>query len=269
MSHRVVCVGAGNMAEALVRGWLAQGVFRAHELCVTDPEPGRRDYFAGQFGVAAQADNRAAVAEASMVILAIKPQVLAEAVGAFRDVLPPPACVISIAAGIRTATIEALLHEGQPVVRVMPNTPALIGRGVSALCGGAHAEEAHLAEAERMLKAVGITVRVAETEMDAVTAVSGSGPAYVFGFTEGLIAAAERAGLAPEIASRLAIETVTGAAALMRETGEPPDVLRARVTSRGGTTAAALASFEQDGWAGIIERAVAAAKRRSEALSGG
>ena len=267
MSHRVVCLGAGNMAEALVSGWLDQGVVQADELCVSDPSQERRERFSSRFGVAALEDNRAAVADAKVVVLAVKPQVLVQVLVEVRDAIRPEACLISIAAGIRTATIEAHVHPGQSVIRVMPNTPALVGRGVSALARGQHASEPDLLQAEQMMRAVGQTLRVEEGDMDAVTAVSGSGPAYLFGFTEGLIAAAIQAGLTPDQARFLAVETVTGAAELMRVSGEPPDKLREKVTSKGGTTAAALASFETSGWQKIIAQAVEAARQRSIELS--
>jgi pyrroline-5-carboxylate reductase len=265
----LVSLGGGNMAEALVRGWLDQGVVEPQAVLVSDPDISRRTLFQEVYGVSVTDDNADAVKDAAVVLAAVKPQIMLEVLTNLRDVLPRDACVISIAAGIRTTSLEGCLHPGQPVIRVMPNTPALVGRGMSALCRGAGATEDHMAEAERLMKAVGRTARVDEDAMDAVTAISGSGPAYVFGFAEGLMMAAQRVGLAPDIARLLAIETVSGAGELLRVSGEDPADLRAKVTSKGGTTAEALASFEADDWHGMIARAVEAARRRSEELSGG
>jgi len=264
----LVFLGAGNMTEALVRGLLAAGLCRPDQVTVTDITPERRDYFTREFGVRALGDNRAAVRGARMVVLAVKPQVLPAVAGELAGALPPDALVISIAAGFRTARLEALLPERTRVVRVMPNTPALVGAGAAAWCRGRCATAADGAAAAALLRAVGLCLEVDEAKMDAVTALSGSGPAYVFRFLEALLEAARELGLEDDVARQLAYQTVAGAAELVRRTGEPPDELRRRVTSKGGTTEAALRTLDAADWAGALRAAVRAAARRSEELSG-
>jgi len=176
--------------------------------------------------------------------------------------------VLSIAAGVRTATIEAGLGAGPAVVRCMPNTPALVGRGAAAIAGGTAATDDDLAWAAAILSAVGTVVSVTESELDAVTGLSGSGPAYVFHLAEGLVAAGIAEGLAPDVADALVRQTLLGAATLLVESGEDPAVLRANVTSPGGTTAAGLAVFADADLIGLVGRAVAAATARSRELGG-
>lgn len=268
-TERVVFLGAGNMAEALVKGLLATGAAAADQLTVTDVRAERVQYMRDAFGVLGMASNREACADAGVVILAVKPQQLRDVLLDVAPVLRDGALVISIAAGWRTASIEQALGRALPVVRVMPNTPALVGAGVSALCGGSEAQERHLALAESLLAAVGATVRVEERDMDAVTAISGSGPAYVFLFMEAMLAAARQHGLSADTARRLVLGTFTGAAKLAEAGGQGPGELRERVTSKGGTTAAALAVFQQRHVSDIVAEAVSAARARSEELSRG
>ncbi len=266
-SERIVFIGAGNMAEALVKGLRAAGVPGAR-MGVTDVRPERLAWFRDRYGVAGTADNAAAAAGADLLVLAVKPQ-------QFDEVLPAlcgaggRALVVSIAAGIPTARIERALGAASRVVRAMPNTPALVGAGVSALCAGSRAGEADLARAERILRAVGSTVRVPESLMDAVTAVSGSGPAYVFRLMEAMEAAARRQGLAPDVARALVGGTVLGAGRLAVESGRAPDELRAQVTSKGGTTEAAFRVLEDRDLAGAMDAAMDAAARRARELAGG
>lgn len=269
VSAALAFLGAGNMAEALVKGLLAAGSAAAERVTVTDVRPERLDHFRRVYGVRGSASNREACAAADVVVLAVKPQQLRDVLAEVAPVLRADALVVSIAAGWRTASIEGALGRPQAVVRVMPNTPALVGAGVSALCGGSRAREEHLAQAETLLRSVGATVRVTEEAMDAVTAVSGSGPAYVFLFMEAMMAAAQAEGLAVDAARHLVLGTVAGAAKLALESGEAPGVLRERVTSKGGTTAAALAVLGERGFSEMVAAAVAAARRRSEELSRG
>jgi pyrroline-5-carboxylate reductase len=266
-SSRIVFLGAGNMAEALVKGLLKAGLAMPSQIAVTDVREERRRFFSETFAVQGLAGNREAVVTADIVVLAVKPQQMRDVLSAIRGSLQPSALVVSIAAGLRTAAIEAGLGGGC-VVRVMPNTPALVGAGVSALCGGAGCTAADLTLAEELLGAVGAVVRVREEDMDAVTAVSGSGPAYVFYLMEAMLAAASRLGLTDEVARQLVYGTVAGAARLVTETGSPPSELRERVTSKGGTTAAALDVMRQRELAEILIDAMAAAHRRSRELSG-
>lgn len=267
--NSLVFLGAGNMAEALVKGLLATGAATADCLTVTDVREERLSYVKDTFGVRGTTSNREACASADAVILAVKPQQLRDVLADVAPVLRDGTLVISIAAGWRTASIEQALGRAVPVVRVMPNTPALVGAGVSALCGGSRAREPDLALAESLLAAVGATVRVDEREMDAVTAISGSGPAYVFLFMEAMLAAAQQQGLSADIARRLVLGTFSGAAKLAACGEQGPAELRERVTSKGGTTAAALAVFQQRGLAAMVAEAVAAARQRSEELSRG
>lgn len=267
MNERIVFIGAGNMAEALVRGLVGPGGRSPGTLVVTDPRAERCDFFLERFGVRGLADNAEAVRGADVVVLAVKPQVMGDVLGGLAATLPAQARLVSIAAGIRCATIESAFSHQPAVVRVMPNTPALVGQGVSALCPGRWARDADLAQAEALLRPVGAVVRVEESQMDAVTAVSGSGPAYVFYLMEAMLAAAGDLGLAPAVARQLVYQTVAGAAALAADSTEPPDVLRARVTSKGGTTAAAIATLDERGVRDALVAAVRAAHRRAGELS--
>ena len=267
MSERVVFIGAGNMAEALVRGLVGPGGHAPADVTVTDPRPERLTYFRDTFGVCASPDNAAAVAASALVVLAVKPQVMPEVLSGLAPALPRAATVLSIAAGIRCATIESALGGDRAVVRSMPNTPALVGKGVTALCAGRWAGEAPLAKAEALLRTVGAVVRVEESLMDAVTAVSGSGPAYVFYLMESMLEAAAGFGLAPEVARTLVYGTITGAAALAAASPESPAELRARVTSKGGTTAAAVGLLDERRVREALADAVRAAQRRAGELS--
>ena len=266
---RVVFLGAGNMAEALVRGLLKGHVCPASHLTVTDIRPERLAYFQSTFGVAGATTNAGVAAQADVLFLAVKPQQLREVVTEVAPHLPAGALILSIAAGVRTATLEALLGSSVRVVRAMPNTPALVSAGVTAICPGAQAGEAELALAEALLRAVGSVVRVEEPAMDAVTAVSGSGPAYVFHFMEALLAGAEQLGLEPALARQLVYGTLAGAIQLAQQSPDAPGLLRERVTSKGGTTAAALEVVNTRAVAQAWIDALAAAQRRSVELSGG
>jgi pyrroline-5-carboxylate reductase len=264
---RVVFLGAGNMAEALVKGIVGRGAVLPSQVTVTDVRPERLDAFADAFGVRGLKDNREAAAEADILILAVKPQDLAGVLEGIRGAVPRTCLVISMAAGKTTSWIGGLLGDRKRVVRVMPNTPALVGAGASALCAGAAAGEKDLAVAELLFATVGCVVRVEEADMDAVTAVSGSGPAYVFFLIEAALEAASRLGLEAGVARRLIVSTVEGAARLIDATGETAQVLRERVTSKGGTTAAAFEVLRKDGAFEIWVQAILAAHARSRELS--
>lgn len=265
---RIVFVGAGNMAEALVKGVLRAGLALPSHVTVTDVQEDRRRCFIESFGVQARASNREAASGADILVLAVKPQQMKDVMAEIRGALPDGALVISIAAGLTTATLEEGLG-GVRVVRVMPNTPALVGAGVSALCPGAHAAAEDVGLAKSLFSAVGTTVEVTEGHMDAVTAVSGSGPAYVFYIMEAMLAAAARMGLPEDVAKQLVFGTIGGASRLVTESGLPPAELRARVTSKGGTTAAALDVMQRRELAGAVIDAMLAAQRRAQELSRG
>jgi pyrroline-5-carboxylate reductase len=268
----VAFIGGGNMARSLVGGLLARGVDPAL-VHVADPAQQQRESLAGEFGVHTHADNAAAVAAADTWVLAVKPQVMRQVceplAGAARARRP---LAVSIAAGITSAQVARWLGddrgERQPVVRTMPNTPALLGAGVTGLYANPAVDSDGRTRAEALLQAAGATVWVEdEALMDAVTAVSGSGPAYVFLLAEALQAAGEAEGLPAETARILALQTILGAARMLTEGNEPAAELRRRVTSPGGTTQAAIEAFEAGGLRGLVARAVHAARVRGAELA--
>ena len=268
-NRTIAFIGAGNMGEALIRGLLAGRAVVPSQIIATDVRAERRDFLAKTFGVRAMDDNLQAVTAADIVVLAVKPQQVGEVLAGFKPAMSNKKLVISIAAGVTTARIERELGEGTHVMRVMPNTPALVGAGAAAVAKGAHATDGDLAAAESILGAVGICVRVEEKFIDAVTALSGSGPAYVYYVIEAMIQAGVAAGLDEDLAKKLAMQTVYGAAKLLVESGEEPESLRRKVTSPGGTTAAALSVLmAPDGLEKLMTDAVAAAKRRAQELAG-
>jgi pyrroline-5-carboxylate reductase len=267
--RRIVFIGAGNMAEALVKGLIARKVAKAGDVTVTDVRPERLEFFRREFGVIGEADNARGVQSADVCVLAVKPQVMNEALGSLRGHLKKDALVLSIMAGKRTASIEQNLSSGVRVVRVMPNTPALVGAGASAICAGRHATEDDLKTAEELFRAVGVVERVREEDMDAVTALSGSGPAYVFLVMEAMRDAARRMNLDDKVARELIEATLGGAALLAASSEEDPGALRERVTSKGGTTEAALDVLRSRGFAEALVAAIQAAHARSIELSKG
>ena len=257
----LVLLGCGKMGSAMLAGWLAQGL-PAASVHVIEPAPS--DWLRGT-GVAL---NGPLPADPAVALLAVKPQMMGAALPALRG-LGAGTLILTVAAGTTIAAYEAALGEGRAVVRAMPNTPAAIGRGITAICGNARAGEAELALAEALLSAVGQVVRLeGEHQMDAVTAVSGSGPAYVFHLIETLAAAGAAEGLPAGLAMRLAKATVAGAGALAEASAEDPAQLRVNVTSPGGTTAAALAVLmdETAGFPALLTRAVHAAAERGREL---
>ncbi len=261
-------VGGGNMARSLVGGLVARGHDRA-AIAVAEPQAALREALAHDFGVACGEDNAAVAARSDVVVLAVKPQVMKSVCAALAPALAVRRpLVLSIAAGVRIAQFERWLGREQPVVRAMPNTPALIGAGVSGLIANAAASTAQRDAARYVLEAAGRAVFIDdEALMDVVTAVSGSGPAYFFLLIEALEAAAVARGLPPEVARTLTIETAFGAARMARESGDPPAALRERVTSPGGTTAAALECFAAGGLRELVDRAVERATVRGAELS--
>ncbi len=256
------------MARSLI-GALLRGGVKATSIAVAEPHAATRDALAKDFGVAVHEHAAAAAANAEILVLAVKPQVMqavcaeiAAAVEAHRPL------VISIAAGIRLDQFERWLGAGTPLVRVMPNTPALIGAGASGLFANAHVSESRRAQAAAILAAAGSTAWIeSEALMDSVTALSGSGPAYFFLLVEAMIDAAVAQGLPRETATALATQTCLGAGRMLVESGEAPSLLRERVTSPGGTTAAALDAFTAGDLYGLVARALDAAQRRGGALS--
>lgn len=260
-------IGGGNMGRSLVGGLVARGVAPGR-ITVADPVAAARDGLVSDFGVQACADATQAMRAADLVLLAVKPQVMREVCQSLAPAFPASAVAVSIAAGITTAQLDVWLGGGRAVVRAMPNTPALLGAGATGLYANARTTTAQRLLAGVVLDAVGISVWLQdEAQMDVVTALSGSGPAYFFLLTEALQAAAVELGL-PEAAARaLAAQTCLGAGRMLVEADEDAASLRQRVTSPGGTTQAALASFAQDEFDAIVARAVAAATRRGAELA--
>lgn len=254
-------IGGGKMAEALLGGLISTGWAPAGDIHVVEPDPERRTALA-------LLDPALSVGATPLTgvdaVIAVKPNIVPVVLPALVDA--GVGRVVSIAAGVQTAAIESGLGAAARVVRCMPNTPALVGLGAAAVAPGAHADADDLDWAAGILRAVGTCVVVDEADLDAVTGLSGSGPAYVFHLAEGLIAAGIAEGLDPEIADGLARQTLLGAATLLAESGEDPAVLRQNVTSPGGTTAAGLAVFADADLAGLVGRVVAAATARSREL---
>lgn len=268
MTQRIGFLGAGNMARSLAGGLLTNGWSR-DRLLLADPDANQRQGAEAALGLKALADNLAVAANSDVLVLAVKPQALKEAALALAaTVQQRRPLVVSVAAGIRLADIERWLGGGLPIVRVMPNTAALIGSGASGLCANARVSSEQRDLAESILRAVGVTVWVEdEALMDVVTAVSGSGPAYFFLAMEALEQAAIRHGLDPQTARLLTLETAYGAAKMALEGHEEPALLRRRVTSPGGTTEQAVQVLEQGGIAKLFDQAVAAAIRRARELA--
>ncbi|MCC5960919.1 MAG: pyrroline-5-carboxylate reductase [Rhodobacteraceae bacterium] len=262
-THGMVLMGCGKMGSALLAGWLAQGV-QATSVHVVEPHPS--DWLRAS-GVCLNGPLPDAPA---VVVLAVKPQMMGNALPALQTFGNGKTLFFSIAAGTQLARFNEILGAQTPIIRAMPNTPAAVGQGISALIGNDKSSEQDMALAEELLAAVGQTVRLEdESQIDSVTGLSGSGPAYVFHMIEAMARAGEAQGLSPDLAMKLARATVIGAAALARDTTDSAEQLRINVTSPGGTTAAALALLmdETDGLPPLMVRAVKAAADRSRELA--
>lgn len=262
----IVLVGGGNMGGAMLGGWLAQGVAPSR-ITVIDPSPPvAAAAMMAQAGVA-HVKSAGNLPPCDVLVLAVKPQIMGAVLPSVKQLAGPQTVAVSVAAGITVATLEAAL--GCAVVRSMPNTPSLVRRGVTVCCASPRVDEKRRERVHALLQAVGRVEWVEdEALIDAVTAVSGSGPAYVFHLAECMAAAGEAAGLPPELAMILARETVSGAGELLAQSPESPAKLRQNVTSPNGTTAAALAVLmAEGGMPELLKRAVAAAKKRSQELS--
>ena len=253
------------MAEAIVAGIVSNQVVAPSDVFVTDISEERLTHFMMKYDVSTSNDNAFAVAQADVVVLSVKPQIFPAVWPEIESALKPDALIISIMAGVPSEKIAG----GKPtrIVRVMPNTPSLVGEGAAGIAAGEFATAADLKIAEKLMGAVGITVLVEEEEIHAVTAVSGSAPAYVFYLLESMLEAAEQMGLEKGISRELALATVIGAAKLMQETGEDADALRKKVTSKGGTTAAAIQTLEERGVKESIIAALWAVQSRSVELA--
>ena len=262
-------IGGGQMAEALIKGILSKDLLNPDQIWASDPSGIRRNYLKETYNIETTAKNREVIQASEAIVLAVKPQVMAvvlEDIGPY--IKEESHLVISIAAGITLGFLEAGLPEGTRIVRVMPNTPALVQAGAAALCGGENILKGDLDIVQQILEAVGKAVTVSEDLMDAVTGLSGSGPAYVFTFMEGLIDAGVREGLPRTIARELVYQTILGAALMCQNTGKQPAELTSMVTSPGGTTIAGLYALERGAFRGVLMDAVRAATERSRELGG-
>ena len=265
---RVALLGGGRMGAALVGG-LLDGGWEADALSIAEIDGERRLALEQQFPKVRVVPSAAwAVADADVVVVAVKPGDVPGTLETASAALTPGTLIVSIAAGVTIATLEALVPD-RPVVRAMPNTPAVVGIGASAIAAGTHAGPEHLDLAERLLGAVGIVVRVAEPALDAVTGLSGSGPAYFFLVAEAMIEAGVLVGLGRDIATDLVVQTLLGSATLLAQDESGPEALRGAVTSPGGTTAAGLRELESHALRAAILDAVSAATARSRELGGG
>lgn len=262
---RVAVLGGGVMGETLLSGLIRAGR-RVEDLVVGERRPERAAELRERYGVES-APSAEAAKRADTLALVVKPQDMADLLNEIAPVVRPEQLVVSLAAGITTAFVEDRLPAGVAVVRVMPNTPALVDEGMAAISRGSHCDESHLAEAESLMASTGRVIRVPERQQDAVTAISGSGPAYLFFVVEAMIEAGVHLGLPRGTASELVVQTVVGSAKLLRETGEHPVVLRERVTSPGGTTAAAIRELEDHKVRAAFLTALEAARDRSRALA--
>jgi pyrroline-5-carboxylate reductase len=268
MNKTIAVLGAGNMGTALLRGILASGWGQRRRLTASHPKPVKAAAIRKGLGIRVAGSNREAAEGADIVILAVKPQILESVLAEIRPVVAPGRLVISIAAGFPTARVEAALGERVAVVRAMPNVAAVVRLSATVLCAGKHAGRAAVAEARRIFESIGLVVELPETQLDAVTGLSGSGPMYVFQIIEGLSDAGVRVGLSRDVSTALTIQTVLGAAKMAQELKIHPAVMKDLVTSPGGTAIAALHSLERNRLRAILMDAVEAATARSKELAG-
>lgn len=265
-SKRVTVVGAGNMGTSLLRGMLKADWADPSNLRATHPRQERRDDLEDELGIDLVESNVEGAKWADVVVVCVKPQIIDAVLEEIAPATGPDKTVISIAAGVPTDTIAAMLPDGVPVVRAMPNVCVTVDEGATAICRGGHAGDEDFEAAQRIFEAVGMAIEVDEELMDAVTGLSGTGPMYIFQIIEGLADAGVKMGLSRHDAQALTIQTVLGAATMAQDTGEHPGMLKDRVTSPGGTAIAALHTMEQNGLRAMLMDAVEAATDRSREL---
>ncbi|MGK7345281.1 MAG: pyrroline-5-carboxylate reductase [Candidatus Nitrospinota bacterium M3_3B_026] len=266
---KITVIGSGFMGGSLVRGLVKSGAAEAANVMAADSRPEPLEKLASELGVRTSTDNAEAAAFGDIVILAVKPGTAPAVAAEAEPSLGREKLVISVAAGVSLSSLSSWLPAGARIVRAMPNVAAAVGQSATAFCAGGAADEADAELAREVFEAVGTAVETPEGLMDAVTGLSGSGPAFVFTFLEGMIDAGVRCGLARDAAAALAVQTLNGAARLAMETGKSPSALKETITSPGGTTIAGLAVLEEAGFRGIIMRAVEAAVERSRQLGKG
>lgn len=264
-TQKIGFIGGGNMAEALIRGLLS-GSFPASGITVSEPSDLRRQHLAETFEIKLAKNNLALMTSCDIVVLSIKPQIITEVLQEVAAGYRNDKLIISILAGVTTTTVETFLSETPRVVRVMPNTPALVGEGASAVCRGQHASQEDLVIVQQLFESVGIVKLIDERQMDAATGLSGSGPAYIYTVIEALADGGVREGLRRDVAHALAVQTVVGAALMVRETGEHPAILRDQVCSPGGTAIAGISTLEKNGLRTTLMEAVTTSAARSREL---
>lgn len=265
ISGTLAVIGGGRMGEAIIKGLLDAGALDADSIVVAEPVADRRQTLSASHGVRCVEQAAEAAREGDLVLLAVKPQVMDEVVESIAEEIGT-ALVVSIAAGISCARLESMLPAGTPVVRVMPNTPAMVGQGTSVISGGTEADREQVDMVRELFSLIGTALVIDERYQDAATAISGSGPAYVAMFVDALARAGVAQGLSREVAQALAVSTVRGTADLLELTGMHPEQLVDGVASPGGTTIAAIGELERGGLRTAISSAVAAAVRRSKEL---
>jgi pyrroline-5-carboxylate reductase len=264
--QKTVVLGFGAMGSALVKGWIRNKLLRSSQITAVDIDFKKLNQTAKHLKIKTQTDPGKALVNASLVLLAVKPQQMKRLLAENGAAFPSKALVVSIAAGVSTKQIEMALPQGCSVVRVMPNTPALLGEGMAAVVGGKMAKKRNIQYVLNLFSAVGKAVEVREDQMDIVTAVSGSGPAYFFHMVEVMTEAGIKGGLTPEISRLLVSQTALGAARMILESRKTPAELRVQVTSPGGTTQAALETMKKRGFERIVEEAIQSAARRGREL---
>lgn len=261
-------IGGGNMAEALIKG-LLQGAYPVERILVSEPSDPRREHLAEAYGVCSTPENLELIKQCDIIVLAIKPQIADEVLEGIAAAYTADKLLVSILAGVSCEMIENHFDVSARVVRVMPNTPALVSEGASAVCAGRFSSHEDLMLVRHLFETVGQVQMIDERQMDAVTGLSGSGPAYVYTIIEALADGGVREGLRRDIAHALAVQTVVGAALMVRETGEHPAILRDRVCSPGGTAITGVSTLESKGLRTTLMEAVSAAARRSRELGQG
>lgn len=265
---RIAFIGAGNMASAIIRGIISQGLFLGDQIMVSAPSQSSRDRMAADFGVKTTADNCQAAAFGRVLVLAVKPKVLDEVILQIRDALAEDTLIISIVAGKSLKTLEGAFGRPISLVRVMPNTPAMVGEAMSALTPNGELSKEDMALAVRLFEALGRAEVVPENLMDAVTGLSGSSPAYIYMLIEAMADAGVASGLPRSQAYTFAAQAVLGSAKMVLETGLVPGQLKDQVTSPGGTTIAGLKALEEGGFRGLVMDGILAAVKKSEEMKG-
>ncbi len=264
---KIVFIGAGNMAEAMIKGIIKAGLINKGNIVATDIKKERLKYIRKTTGVVTFLNNQKVVKLADIVFLSVKPRAIEQVLNEIGGRLLPDQLIISIAAGVTTSYIEKRVNKNVPLIRAMPNIPVLIGQGMSAICRGKYAHLSHERIAERILGSVGKVIKCQEEEMDAITALSGSGPAYLFYILEVLIEAGKKMNLSCEVSRILSEQTILGAIELINKTGIEPVKLRKKVTSPGGTTEQALKYLEEKDFGRIFIEAIKRARKKAEELS--